>query len=459
MSSNVPCSAESATRPPCQSSRLTSLASVWGKEVLEWVMRRRNPAVALSTGAATLTAAALVSLTACGGDSGNDGLVVPPRIVNEPASASVIICTGAKFEVAATGSSPLSYQWLKDGIAISGATTASYSIPRAGLGDAGVSYSVVVSNQAGSATSQPAVLSVTDPGGAIALAQDQAPNSVAVNGTTIFFTSARGVRAASLDCSGAVQSLYDVGALFGATESPSGIVLGSGSVVWADGNVGGIGSVPIDGGQPSLLATLGGPGPYEVALAGEQLYWAHLAGGVQSMAVGGGAVTTYPASVALGGSEDDGIAVDELYVYWNDLLQKTVNKMPLGGGPVTVLASNQGYLVGIATDGHFVYWASTTGLYTDSETGSISRVSRDGGVVELLASQATETLNLGLDGSYVYWTASGHTAGSGSLSKVPIDGSQPPNVLIAGLDFPFGIAVDSQHVYWTEASRVVRLEK
>ncbi|OHE89066.1 MAG: hypothetical protein A3G75_16625 [Verrucomicrobia bacterium RIFCSPLOWO2_12_FULL_64_8] len=63
------------------------------------------------------------------------------------------------FSVAATGTTPFTYQWKKDGTNISGATSSSYSITNVQTSHAG-NYTVVVTNSAGSATSNTATLTV-----------------------------------------------------------------------------------------------------------------------------------------------------------------------------------------------------------------------------------------------------------------------------------------------------------
>ena len=65
--------------------------------------------------------------------------------------------TGFVLNVNATGTAPLTYQWRKGGVAISGATSASFSVASAMSADAG-SYTVVVTNGAGSATSNAATI-------------------------------------------------------------------------------------------------------------------------------------------------------------------------------------------------------------------------------------------------------------------------------------------------------------
>jgi alpha-tubulin suppressor-like RCC1 family protein len=83
-------------------------------------------------------------------------------IANQPANQSVFVGQTAAFNVTATGSQPISYQWRKGGNSLSGATNSSYNIVSAVAGDAGI-YSVVVSNASGSVTSSNAVLTVNLP--------------------------------------------------------------------------------------------------------------------------------------------------------------------------------------------------------------------------------------------------------------------------------------------------------
>jgi hypothetical protein len=88
-------------------------------------------------------------------------------ITTQPASQTVTAGQTATFSVAATGTAPLSYQWRKNGAAISGATSSSYTTPATTSSDNGAQFIVVVSNTAGSATSSVATLTVnpvTPPG-------------------------------------------------------------------------------------------------------------------------------------------------------------------------------------------------------------------------------------------------------------------------------------------------------
>jgi hypothetical protein len=85
--------------------------------------------------------------------------VVGPGISADPASRTVVTGSNAVLSVTATGTGPLSYQWLFNGAAINGATNASLTLNGFLPGNAGL-YSVIVRNTAGSVTSAPATLTL-----------------------------------------------------------------------------------------------------------------------------------------------------------------------------------------------------------------------------------------------------------------------------------------------------------
>lgn len=87
---------------------------------------------------------------------------VPPAITTQPLSRTVVVGSNVTFSVVATGTAPLSYQWLLGGGAIAGATASSYTRMNVQPADAGT-YSVVITNLAGTATSANALLTVIVP--------------------------------------------------------------------------------------------------------------------------------------------------------------------------------------------------------------------------------------------------------------------------------------------------------
>jgi hypothetical protein len=106
-------------------------------------------------------------LLGCGGGKGNGPYMSPPpaatapTISVQPADMSVALGQSAAFTVTAAGSPPLTYQWQRSGSPISGATSASYTTPATSAADSGSTYMVVVTNSAGTVSSNAAMLTVT----------------------------------------------------------------------------------------------------------------------------------------------------------------------------------------------------------------------------------------------------------------------------------------------------------
>ena len=80
----------------------------------------------------------------------------------QPLDQEVSTGQSVSFRVVVSGSA-LTYQWLKNSVAIPGATSATYTIGSAQTSDVGV-FSVRISSAGGSIDSGPGTLSVTPPG-------------------------------------------------------------------------------------------------------------------------------------------------------------------------------------------------------------------------------------------------------------------------------------------------------
>ena len=87
----------------------------------------------------------------------------PPSITTHPSSQTVNEGQPATFQVIASGNTPLSYQWQRNTVNISGATLPTYTISNTTLADNGDTFRCVVSNAFGTATSNEATLTVTAP--------------------------------------------------------------------------------------------------------------------------------------------------------------------------------------------------------------------------------------------------------------------------------------------------------
>jgi glucose/arabinose dehydrogenase len=83
-----------------------------------------------------------------------------PLITLQPVDRTVAVGQSATFKVGATGTTPLAFQWRRNGSAIAGATGATYTRNNVQLSDNGALFDVVVSNAFGKATSDDAQLTV-----------------------------------------------------------------------------------------------------------------------------------------------------------------------------------------------------------------------------------------------------------------------------------------------------------
>ncbi len=179
--------------------------------------RYLGPAVTLSGpgGATVLTGSAFEILGAGGQPEAPGGGPVAPAITTQPAAQSVTAPAAATFSVVATGTAPLAYQWRRNGAAISGATQSSYTLNPTALGDSGASFSVVISNAAGSVTSVAAVLTVGAAAVAPAITTQPVAQSVTAPAGATFSVVATGTaplayqwRRNGVAISGATQAAY-----------------------------------------------------------------------------------------------------------------------------------------------------------------------------------------------------------------------------------------------------------
>ena len=121
---------------------------------------------------------------------------IAPSITTQPSSSTVMVGQTASFAVSCSGTSPFTYQWKRNGAAISGATSASYTTPATATSDSGSQFTVTVTNSTGTVTSGAATLTVntaavapsitTQPASRTVTAGQTASFSVGVSGTSPF---------------------------------------------------------------------------------------------------------------------------------------------------------------------------------------------------------------------------------------------------------------------------------
>ncbi|GAB3526254.1 hypothetical protein GCM10027443_01250 [Pontibacter brevis] len=84
-----------------------------------------------------------------------------PVVASQPANTLAVVGEGASFHVIASGTAPYTYSWYKNGIAIPGATQASFLFEDAQLSDNDSRFTCRITNSFGSVVSQEAILTVT----------------------------------------------------------------------------------------------------------------------------------------------------------------------------------------------------------------------------------------------------------------------------------------------------------
>jgi hypothetical protein len=85
---------------------------------------------------------------------------VPPTITVQPVGGTINVGSDYTFNVTATGTEPLGYQWYKNGSVVTEETNTTYTIVSASLNDGG-NYNVVVSNAGGIIMSNSATLTIS----------------------------------------------------------------------------------------------------------------------------------------------------------------------------------------------------------------------------------------------------------------------------------------------------------
>jgi sugar lactone lactonase YvrE len=233
----------------------------------------------------------------------------------------------------------------------------------------------------------------------------------------------------------------------------SGLAVDSANVYWADQGTqanhytdGTIWKVPIGGGSKMML-TSGQDYVRGLAVDPTNIYWMNGSSVMQFLKNGMALEFVTVASFQNGAGS---VAVYPPNAFWKDVGDGTVRQAPAAGnGSVTTLATGQIAPAGddnnpsIAVDSSYVYWLDYYG-------GTVNRVPIGGGPNTQLATGQTYPCGIAVDGTDVYWTTNGDSGVSdGRVMKAPIGGGSA-TTLASGRYFPSGIALDSTSVYWME---------
>lgn len=135
-----------------------------------------------------------ISASACAGTPNThpDPASNPPSITQQPVNVTVNANQKATFGVRATGAAPLAYQWYQGTQPIAGATSARYQTPATTTSNSGETFFVIVSNSAGTATSNIVTLTVNPAAASPSITQQPANVTVTAGQTATFSVTATG---------------------------------------------------------------------------------------------------------------------------------------------------------------------------------------------------------------------------------------------------------------------------
>ncbi len=276
----------------------------------------------------------------------------------------------------------------------------------------------------------------------IASSQDH-PQSIVINGSVAYWTNAGkydepGLGWAPTEGGGAVSALgSDV------LGNTWGIAVDANNLYWTAN----------DGSQRGLYWTsraapgnffklAGGTVTRGLAVDAKNAYWAEQndekdgSGQVLMVPLAGGDVVT----VASNQSRPRDVVVDESRVYWTSGgEQGAVMISPLAAPSPTPLAEGQNEPSGLALFDSKIYWAS-------SGAGQILSAPKAGGAVTVLASDQHQPVAVAVDASGVYWATH-----QGEIVVLRNEPGSAPVLLATGQSRPEGIALDDKAVYWTSA--------
>jgi hypothetical protein len=329
------------------SSTYTTAATVIGDNNSQFTVTVSNAAGSINSNPATLTA-----------------MIGLPVITTQPKSVNV--CSNASITLSVTALNASTYQWFFNGSPIAGATSSSYFIASATAANAG-SYTVTVTNAAGSVTSQAATVlvgtSITSNPVSLSIAQGQtATFSVAAAGDSPFsyqwYVIAPGgstgvtiVGATSSTYTTPVEGLSSSGSQYYVTVTDTcGTVLTSTSATLTvtPGNVPPTITTP----PVSQTVPIGSTSTLTVTAVGPPTLtyqWYRIAAGtINGVAISGATATTYtvPAADTTSSNDQDGYYVIVSNSYGQATSQTAILAIDTGiqitKQPVTVYASAGG---------------------------------------------------------------------------------------------------------------------
>ncbi len=289
-----------------------------------------------------------------------------------------------------------------------------------------------------------------------------------VDGRTVYFSETTRDRISAVPLSGGSPTMLattrtNIQVPFGTGE----LAVDPDNVYYLDGA--NLDTVPRSGGATSTLATGSpGSFSSGLAIYQQDLYWmstlAGATGDLYHVAAGGSTAEV----VASGLSAAAYAAVDASNYYWVTTDASSINRVPRTGGTVVVLATSPNKATslvqtpgGLAIGADSVYWTTNTACGgpagaacpPQSDAGSsVNRVPLGGGSVEVLATDSA-VAGIAVDAKNVYWVNPNQ-----SIKWLPVEGdaSFPHGRVLVADDLAYlGPVLSGGALYWASGNGLV----
>jgi plastocyanin len=386
----------------------------------------------------------------------------------QAAAGTATVGQAVTFSATADGTTPFSYQWNKNGTNITGATGASYSISSVQLTDAGT-FCVVVSNPAGSATGNGAVLTVIPAQSAPVFTTQPASQTVTAGASVTFTAAAAGSPAPTYqwrrngaNIVGATSASYTIASV-AATDAGTYTVVATNSVGSATSNgavltVNSAASAPIFTVQPAsqtvaagaavtfVAAASGSPAPtYRWRKNGRNISGATNAWyTIANVAAGDAGTYTVVATNSVGSATSKG-AVLTITTSGPKFTVQPASWTVRAGASVTFTAvasgspapayqwRKNGKKISGATGATYTIarvTASNAGTYSVVATNSVGSVPSNGAALKIIPATSIVPVDFNIDGhSDILW----QNAGTGECSIWLMSGTSQSSIISLGV--------------------------
>ena len=234
-------------------------------------------------------------------------------------------------------------------------------------------------------------------------------------------------------------------------------------IYWATGPGNSVGRADLDGSDVSTAFIGGGHGTCGVAVDGSSVYWANSLNDTET-----GPGTTLGKADLNGSSPTQSfvtgasgpcwpVRVDResspfssLYLYWVNSDTDAIAELHQGFLPTQSYIAGAGSACGLGAEvdsPNSLWWAA----HAD---GSLMRQ----GSGSMLASGVDFPCGVAVNGQHVYWANNadspcvlGVCAAGTTIGRADLDGNNVDDDFITGANRPCGVAVDSQHIYWSNS--------